>query len=221
VRHVQINVPGNPYRFLNDIRGTASDLFAVGGYSSDGSIFHPLICHYDGNRWSQIQNSNISSQVLRINGFSAAHWLVLGARNQENLQSLDTSQLFRFDRQSLVQIYGAPAGRSGEAYISQAVGGVFIVRGKRISFANGNSETDILIVESGLFGNAVEGRTVKDVFLLMFDGIAHFDGTDIQYLFRVGPNVRFSAAKLFENSVFVAAFDRDRHVNLIYRGYLE
>jgi hypothetical protein len=40
-------------------------------------------------------------------------------------------------------------------------------------------------------------------------------------LFRVGPNVRFSAAKLFENSVFVAAFDRDRHVNLIYRGYLE
>ncbi len=222
VRHVQINVAGNPYRFFNDIRGTASDLFAVGGYSSNGSIFHPMICHYDGNRWSQIQAQNISSQLLRITGLSDRHWLVLGERNQENVLSLDTSQIFRFDRQNLVQIYGAVAGRSGYAFLSQVQNGVFIVRGKKISFTNGNSEAEILTVDSGLFGNAVEGRTVKDILLLMFDGIAHFNGSDIQYLHRfAGNNVHIRAIKLFEKSAFVAAYDLDRNLNLIYRGYLQ
>ena len=47
---------------------------------------------------------------------------------------------------------------------------------------NGQFQT-ILTVDNPNFYQRIWGRNEKDIFLMMGDGLAHYNGTDIQYLF--------------------------------------
>ena len=87
---------------------------------------------------------------------------------------------------------------------------------------DGSSEQDILTVQNSLFVNNIAARTTKDIFLGMSDGIAHYNGTDIQYLFKYYQGFHGAAIiKVFSNSVFIATNDWNTNLNVIYRGYLK
>ena len=129
---------------------------------------------------------------------------------------------FSFDGLNLHEIYSAQENRIGKGDFVSIPNGIIVLRGPRLTYYNGSQEQDILIVTSTLFGNIIDARSTKDVFLGMLDGIAHYNGTDIQYLYNFPTaNIRGTEIMIFESSVFVLAYDRDKQINIIYRGYLK
>ena len=111
--------------------------------------------------------------------------------------------------------------REGLANFTKISGGIIISRGLHLTFFDGSHEQDILTVQSSLFVNSVEARNIKDIFLGMSDGIAHYNGTDVQYLFKFDTNFRGSEIiKVFAKSIFISTNNWNTNINLIYRGYL-
>ncbi len=60
----------------------------------------------------------------------------------------------------------------------------------------------------------------------MTDGLAHYNGTDVKYLFHftlgeVKPWTQIFGAALFDNDVFFLVYEPTTHLNLIYHGILK
>ena len=83
---------------------------------------------------------------------------------------------------------------------------------------NGQFQT-ILTVDNPNFYQRIWGRNEKDIFLMMGDGLAHYNGTDIQYLFY-SDHIQIYGAALFERDVFFLINDKNGN-NLIYHGILK
>jgi hypothetical protein len=80
---------------------------------------------------------------------------------------------------------------------------------------------DITTIQSDMFINGIKARNEKDIIIAMTDGIAQYNGTDVQYLYHFsGTNTRILGMKLFNNGVFVIARDWNINTNYIFRGYL-
>ncbi len=221
---VKIVINGFNYVSFYDIAGTSSNLFSVGSYSSGGTIYYSLIYHYDGGQWSRLQVATVNPvQLYRIRSFPfGGRYLVLGTRGQQNLQEVDTSKIYAFDGQVLKEMYAAPEGRHGYGFFTPVPNGMLISRGTEISISDGSTERNLVDVASDKFLNGYEARSEKDILLAMLDGIGHFNGSDIQYLYRFSANrVHIHGLKLFEKSAFVVAFDLDTNLNYIFRGYLQ
>ena len=60
----------------------------------------------------------------------------------------------------------------------------------------------------------------NDIFLRMTDGIAHYNGNNIKYIYNFEGNISIIDAVLFENKVFFLAFDISNGNDLIYHGKL-
>jgi hypothetical protein len=58
-------------------------------------------------------------------------------------------------------------------------------------------------IDDPKFDYQVYGRSEKDIFVGMQDGVAHYNGSDLQYLFRFSGNFTYSPVPaIFEKDVF-------------------
>jgi len=55
----------------------------------------------------------------------------------------------------------------------------------------------------------------------MTDGVAHYNGNNIEYIYNFEGRISITDAVLFENEVFFLAFDISNGNDLIYHGKLE
>ena len=95
--------------------------------------------------------------------------------------------------------------------------------GNQIAILVNNQFKTILNVDNPSFYQRIRGRNSKDIFLLMTDGLAHYNGTDMKYLFyfNVTPRTQIYGAALFDNEVFFLVYEAQTHLNLIYHGILK
>jgi hypothetical protein len=66
-----------------------------------------------------------------------------------------------------------------------------------------------------------KGRTEKDIFINMQDGIGHYNGSNLQTLFKLDNNILFSDAMLFEKDVFFICPDPAKRNFFIVHGQLK
>ena len=78
-----------------------------------------------------------------------------------------------------------------------------------------------MIVDNPNFYQKIWGRNTKDIFLMMVDGLAHCDGTDIQYVFRYGLGTQVFGAALFDQDVFFLIYESQTGLSLVYHGTLK
>jgi len=87
---------------------------------------------------------------------------------------------------------------------------------------NGSLE-NYLSFEVDNFGHQIYGRNLNDMFLRMKDGLAHYNGTDIQYLYRFPNHQKTSIlanAVLMEKNVFFPMTNYDESINMVLHGKL-
>ena len=61
----------------------------------------------------------------------------------------------------------------------------------------------------------------NDIFIEMNDGLAHYNGTDIEYLFQFDkPYTAIFRAQLFENDVFFLIYESQTNLSIISHGIL-
>jgi len=105
-------------------------------------------------------------------------------------------------------------------FIQKIVNEIYFVIGNSINTYSNSEFKKYLQVIFPNFGTQIFGRNKKDIFLRMLDGIAHYNGNDIEYLYRFSGNISITDAFLFDKEVFFLALDLTNGNDLIFRGKL-
>ena len=188
--------------------GTApSDVYASGvvGYHEDSiDNFRGFVLHYDGNSWKEVVRAQFDSQFLKVRknhnrvivqsyergGTSSAQHVIAFYQVKPN-------KLIKLYETTLETIYWVSLHVINDktyfvigpdVYEYLATGKM----AKRLSFPQPEFECQIC------------GRTEADLFVYMKDGIAHYNGVDLQYLYKF-PTARmggFNDPMIFEKEVF-------------------
>jgi hypothetical protein len=209
----------NNTTFLEDMWGTSSnDLYAMGFTISDEEMVS-IITHYDGKSWKNYNIPTFNYEFNRVKGIhigSEKHIAILGY----TLSSL--VGLFLFDGINTVQkIYEATNGVSTWAICQNINNELFYTIGNTINTYSNNSFHRFLQVSDSEFGGQIFGRNRKDIFIRMFDGIAHYNGSDIQYLYKFNGNISILDAAIFDREIFFLAYDKTNDDNLVFHGKLK
>ena len=95
--------------------------------------------------------------------------------------------------------------------------------GSQIARRVNNQFKTILNVSNPNFYQRIWGRNTKDIFLLMTDGLAHYNGIDVEYLFYFNhtPRTQIYGAALFEKDAFFLVDEAPTGLSLIYHGRLD
>ncbi len=204
---------------MEDIWGiTPSDIYAT-GFTMINNNRLAIIMHYNGKSWENCNVPKINYELNRVVGIhvdSGKRMAILG------FAPGSLNGLFIFDGgSSLVRIYEAADEISTWNYCQNINNELFYTIGNTINTYSGNSFHRFLQIDNSKFGCQIFGRSRKDIFIRMFDGIAHYNGSDIQYLYKFTGNISIRDAAVFDNEVFFLASDLTNDFNIIYHGKLQ
>ena len=88
-------------------------------------------------------------------------------------------------------------------------------------YVNGNFQKQ-LSISAPSFNYLVSGLSIKDIFIFMLDGLAHYNGSNIEYLYRLPQSNRlWIGSMIFKNEVFFNVYDLANRNNYILRGKLK
>lgn len=194
-----------------------NNVYAVGAFE-DHSLLNNngVIAHFDGNSWGLL-NIQINNSLTKIYKDNIAGYIVEGMR----FGLIDTSKVFLFSQNKLTEIYSNMATSSYGASIGLIDDRVLISLGKEIYTYSNNKFNLFYSVNNESFRGGIIGRSLKDIFLGMRDGIAHYNGNDVQYLFYAdNPNMFVTAWEIYKNEVFFSFYDFSNGKTYMYKGTL-
>jgi hypothetical protein len=212
---------GAQLMFLESIDGySESDLYADGEYFDSLNNTYPLMYHFNGNSWNKVNIQSIPDLGLyKMRFFAPGKALILGYKSGPNAAPPDSEQIYMFNGSSLQLKYSGPETLDGAADFATIHGGIAVLEGRKILFSDGGTFQTLTTVAQPEFGGQIAARSTQDIFIRMLDGIAQYNGTDVQYIFT-RPNLNISAMIAFPNSIFAIGYSYTTHLNYVYRGYL-
>jgi len=195
--------PPNSDPIITEIYGTSpTDIYAIGSlafYNSD-TTGRGFILHYFGGGWREeyvaaIQGLNFGDFMLQ----EGSKVFFVGWDTQ------DTEVIFQYSNSRLLEIIKSSAD-IGLIHMALLGGKVYFLLGKDLSrYVDGNFEKIVTLdINISNIGYQLYGRNLKDIFLIVGDGIEHYNGDNIQYLYRLPTTSPFIYARslIFENDVF-------------------
>jgi hypothetical protein len=203
---------------LNMWGESSSNIYAVGDVKNNDSDYKGIILNFDGNNWKNIELPDLRIFFYDIRkDLQSNKYYIHGYTNDTGVS--DTCKIFEFDGKTLKQIYSSTTWISLEnigkwLYVSSYDGNIYrIENSKLVLWKN--------IVDEN-FGLTIWGRNEKDIFIRMEDGIAHFNGYDIEYLYRFNDtNLSLGTAALFDDQVYFLCHDFSNNLNLVIKGSLK
>lgn len=228
------NDKGSIWKFSSDINsynqeltdfkvnGKLVDFYAMSGIS-DNEIFavgynytNPVIVKYNSIRW-------ILAELLPDSGGFTK--IIYSPKNDKYYLLLDlsdySSQIMEYNRISLKKIYQCPPSSTLPGLSAIDGYAYFTIEQKIYRYFRGNMEF-IFEVNDQNFGGVVWGRNRNDILIKMHDGIAHYNGTDWKYLFKVAePTWLEPHSAILEKDVFIPAKIQRTGYPIIYHGILK
>lgn len=197
--------------YFIEMTGTSNNEIYVVGSNN----VNPIIMKYDGNSWRLdkiLKDSAVFNQVKYCSR-NNKYYLVCALSDY-------STRIYEYDRKNLKVIYEHPPSNAGPT-IATIDGYAYIVIGNKIyRYFNGKMEF-IFEVNDPNFGGIVWGRNKKDIFIRMQDGVAHYNGTDWQYLFQSESVTLSPNSVMFDNDFFVPAKIKNTGYPIIYHGILQ
>ena len=207
-----------------DIWGTRpNDLYASGTISFYDGVkdkWRGFVLHFNGINWNEVVRADCESQFLNVRKekdrlFLFSVFIPAGGD--------DTFEFFELKNNTLTKIYSAAQPQISIASMNSIDGLVyFTIDNDVFRYEKGAFNKCFSIYEKN-FGHSISGRNENDIFLWMKDGIAHYNGQDIQYIYqypRYSLNVNIYGV-FFNKDVFFCASERYNNNNLIIHGKIE
>lgn len=200
-----------------------NNLFATGfsGFE-DLETRIAVLAHYEGNSWELTEFDSLKNyNFLRIrrNTERSNKYYIQAIKDQRFTG--DLFSLFEYKGGDNIKlIYEGPIGDNTSAFLQEIDNEMFFVIGKTINKYTNNEFETIIQIPFPNFGNQIFGKNKNDIFLRMTDGIAHYNGNNIEYIYHFEGRISITDAVLFENEVFFLAFDISNGNDLIYHGKL-
>ena len=194
------------YATIIDVWGrNSTDIYAVGLINlASVNEQRGFILHYDGNQWKEYYKANYISQFNSVLGDNE-NVFITGIRlvyKPKNLIVVDSAYISKITNNNLHKVYNVATNIN---YNLALVGNKihFVIDQSLYRYSFGAME-HIMDFTVNNFAAGVYGRNYNDIFIRMFDGICHYNGTDIVYLYKFNSNFSFYSGRPmdFGNAIF-------------------
>jgi hypothetical protein len=215
-------IEGTNYVYISDIWGPKpDDLYACGviDYLVNGvDNWRGFVLHYDGSSWKEVVRANFNSQFISIR--KEQNEIYIFAFRTSTTVS-DTVAFYKLNGNELKEIYSDPNKYMGSIRVLNSKI-YFSIDEDIYRYVNGNFIKQFSFTHQN-FGYQFYGRNVKDIFVRMRDGLAHYNGIDLQYLYNFPLNMVsiMNEPAIFEKEVFFALWEARYARNMVLHGKLK
>jgi hypothetical protein len=210
--------------FLSVWGNSSNNIYAVGSYDSlvnNKDNFHGLIFHYDGQNWQRVNLAQNNYQFMKIYQESKGNgkYYIWGTSGNY-VTGEDTLKFLEFDGSKTREIFAQLNTNITSCSMALINGKIYFVKNSDVCrYANG-AFTVIKTIAGIEQGFILGGRNENDLFFGMPDGIAHYNGTDLQYVYKKPVSTYIFDIALFENEVFFLV-DQMQEKSFIVKGILK
>ncbi len=218
------------YRYWNDsvyttdityISGISNDnIYAVGTlYYQIGNTPYGFILHYNGENWKLIHLTYESVQFLKLAVIDGSVVYVTGyILPRDSIP--ESISFYKLQNGKTTKIFQKPLSEITWASLNEIGGLPYFLIGKELNRFTNNEFQMIMTFDINNFGYQIYGRNIKDIFLRMSDGLSHYNGTNIEYLYQFeNYNTSVSSnALLLDSTVFFIAEDNTTGKHIILEG---
>ncbi|MGE5353001.1 MAG: hypothetical protein ACM3P0_13030 [Acidobacteriota bacterium] len=193
-----LSIPGYIPGF-NQIWGDAPySIFAVGGAeSTEGKSYKGIIATFYGNVWSVLDIPDLRVGFTGIKrGIKESSNFFLSATRYE--KTGDIYKIYLYDSKSLKELYSG----TDLATVNEVDGQAFIVIGKKVYKYQDNKLVLWKDFSGTQFAGLMYGRSTKDFFSEGYNGLMHYNGTDIETIYPTDMGVW--AMAIFPNDILFA-----------------
>ncbi|MFA8343831.1 MAG: hypothetical protein ACEPO8_12745, partial [Rhodothermaceae bacterium] len=183
-------------------------------------IANGVILHYDGTGWKNISLPTIQSLLYTLYpSEEKGKYYIQGSSLDKKKTWLP--QLYSFNGKEIDLVYedqiddfklGAQRQINGESYFFYD---------RYISEYSEGKFVKLINTSDSKYTGGFEGRSLKDLFLFAEDGVAHYNGTDFQYLFNVKENHEIINITIAETMIYVVVKNKENQDYYIYKGKLK
>ena len=204
--------------------GSPDDFYTLGAYPDEFGNNNSVIFHYNNSQWQKCNTGSLYGLVTHLyedeNNLIYLQVIEIGGGRH-----LDTTHIYEYSAGKYTNLRSTVWEKGSESDIFLINDEVFFVLGHRIYTRSNNNFNLIVDVNNPNFYQRIWGRNSRDLFLLMTDGLVHYNGNDMEYLFYFNepdkkPWTQIFGAAVFENEVFFYVSEANPNRNLIYHGKL-
>ena len=210
---------------ISDIWGTnPNDVYAVGVVFYDHQMYQRgFILHYDGAVWKKIYEANFYSQLEKIRKENSNIYIYNYKLSYGINGASDTVEYYLLDGSNLKKIYSNTLDKITFGSFYNIGGEIYFVMSKDIYKYVNNTFVRQFSFNDPNFGYNVYGRNDKDIFVYMINGIAHYNGTDLEYLYKFTHNYTSIGRGpiIFNNDIFFCMWDPISNINMVLHGKLK
>jgi hypothetical protein len=212
----------NDIAFDNIWGKSQNEFYAFGAYTdSNGLANNSVIAHYQNNNWSILNSGDIKGIVEHLFENKTDGKIYFQAIKIGGLLHPDSTILYEYNYLNFNKIYSGVWDYENTGDISLILDEVYFIIGKKLTTRVNNKFNTFLNLDNTSFDNYVWGTSRKNIFLRMTDGIAHYNGTDMEYLINFSkPRTKVPGAALFEKEIFFIVYEASTNLNLVYHGKL-
>jgi hypothetical protein len=209
--------------WINYIWGDSPQvLYALGrAYLTNEPLPRSFILHFNGSNWKEIYFSPKQLQFFSIR--EENNKLFLSGLIKTNTVEPDTLFFYKMENNIVNEIYRNTMDKITFMNLSQIGEKTYFLIGQDLFEYVKGIFIKVISFSDPMFGYQAYGRSEKDIFLRMKDGLAHYNGDDIEYLYHFSNNYTsiLNEPLLLEKDVFFVIHDNLNDYNLILRGKLE
>jgi hypothetical protein len=213
---------GNTQIVFDNLWGESpNDLYAIGTYpGTNGYATKSVIAHYE-NDWRILNTDGIRGIVEHLHRDKYDGKIYLQVPLPGAGIHFDSTQIFQYTPDSSKLLYRSVWTRGKEADISLIDGRVYFILGQEIALRNDNQFKTFLKIDNPSFYQRIWGRSNRDIYLFMTNGLVHYNGVNFDYLLTFNnPRTFINGAALFDQEVFFIVYESFTNLNLIYHGIL-
>lgn len=213
-------------RIITDMCGISPDnIYACGVLSEivdDQTIHTGFLLHYDGNTWKEIYRGGKSAQFIRIKEEYGKVYILEYVDSKKDI-SEEGLAFYELSDGRIKKIYSKSVKDGTWMGLSSVGHRVYFCFEKDVALYRQNEFLTQFTVDEPAFQNDIFGRNPKDIFIPMRDGLAHYNGEDIKYLFRHSTDFTIWAygELVFDKEIFCAVYDFSSRNNLVLHGKLK
>lgn len=197
-----------------------ANIYAVGQYYISPEDYWGIILHHNNNRWQNMSIPKTRTLLGEIGKDKNNGKIYLLGLTQQNLNENDY-QFYEFNNTTLIKIKSGTQNKDEFGNILKLNSKVYLIIGYDFFSYNGNTFTKIgRLSDNPKFLNVGWGRNIKDIFLGMRDGVAHYNGENTVYLYQSTENIFVREGIVFDSEVFFIGRDSNGN-NLMIHGKLK
>ncbi|MGE5681371.1 MAG: hypothetical protein ACM34K_10880 [Bacillota bacterium] len=208
---------------IKEINGLRPDhVWAVGCANKNSQTYYGIIYHYDG-QWKEqyIEKQNHTDFYHIYPTGEGDKCFVWGVKRNPNDAMDAWTTIYEYNgKDSLRELYTGYYNKDG-CWVRKVGKDLYIIKERKIYRYNKGQLEFFLPYETIDYGNMLGGRNSKDIFVGIMGRLDHYNGTDVQTIFKM--NSRFliiDKVVALKDKIFFFAEDWDSNRFYLVKGEL-